>query len=176
MPRCPAFSLIILVACAFSLNAFGAPSDNTADAAIRAEYNAIAALRKAKPPAELESDQVARLDWRRRRNIELHERGLAFYTRNSMHPLRWDVLVLLPYGRDFRETVYRSGFRQLVPDPTSLAAWEAEYYPKLRLLLAAPDASVEAQREARRLLIEHTSLHGLSHPTETEACLTLIRD
>ncbi len=175
MPYCLTLLRFALVACILTVSAFGAVSDTPADAAIRAEYNAIAALRIAKPPAEVKSDEVARFDWSRRRSIELHDRGLAFYTHNSTHPLRWDVLVLLPYGRDFRERVYRSGFRQLIPDPDSLATWEAKYYPLLRTLLAAPDASLAAQREARRLLIDHTSHLGLSKPAETEACLTLIQ-
>lgn len=165
-----------MVACAFSACAFGVASDTPADAAILAEYKTIAALRLAKPPANINSDEVARFEWSRRRSIELHDRGLAFLTRYSTHPLRWDVLVLLPYGRDFREKIFRSGFRQLIPDPTSLAAWEAKYYPLLRSLLAAPDASLAAQHEARQQLIDHTSRLGLRQPAETEACLALIRD
>jgi hypothetical protein len=169
-------TLFILVVWNLTVRAHAGEANAPTEAAIRAEYAAIVALRQAKPPATVASDEVSKIAWLRNRNIEFYDRGLAFYTRNTTHPLRWDVLVLLPSGWDFREKVFRSGFRQLLPEPVSRAAWEAEYYPRLRALLAAPDSSPAAQREARAQLIDYTSRLGLGQPQETESCLALIRD
>jgi hypothetical protein len=141
----------------------------------RTEYEAILALNKAQLPDSLRSDESAKIVWLQRRSIELHDRGVAFLAEHQNHPLRWDTLVLLRYGRDHREKVYRSGFRQLLPVPESLAAWEAQYYPRLEALLRASDASPASRGEALRALVHHTSKRALQAPAEAAAAIPRVR-
>jgi hypothetical protein len=148
---CPA-----LVCCAIGL-VFGRAAD---DGSItpEAEYAILLSLSRAQLPAALRwGDEAAKIAWLRKRHDELHTRGPAFLVQHATHPLRWDVLVLLRYGGKQRERVYRSGFRQLIPEPESTKQWEAAYFPRLVSLLAAPDARADARGEALRQLIEHTS-------------------
>jgi hypothetical protein len=141
----------------------------------RVEYEAILALSKAKVPEELAKDEAAKIAWLSRRAIELHDRGVTFLDEHAADPLRWDTLVLLPYGRDHRERIWRSGFRQLVPVPESLAAWEKQYYPRLESLLRSTDAGPPARAEALRLLIRHTSHEALRKPAVTHDAITRVR-
>jgi hypothetical protein len=132
-------------------------------------------LRRAQPPSEVRADEIAKIAWYRQRNAELHRRGAAFLEQHSTSPWRWDVLVLLRYGGETRERVSRSGFRQLVPVPESAAAWEAAYFPKLEVLLEAPDASSGARLEAIRQLIDRASRRARMSREEARATVPQVR-
>ncbi|MDP3069363.1 MAG: hypothetical protein Q8N18_03700 [Opitutaceae bacterium] len=163
----PRLTLALFVA-SLALTALGATDP-------RAEYDALLALRHAKVPDHIPRDGPDRIAWLNWRAVELHDRGMAFLAEHASHPLRWDTLLLLPYGRDHRERIWRSGLRQLEPVPESLEAWERQYYARLESLLRSTDAEPPARGEALRQLIRHTSDQALRNPAETHDALARVR-
>ena len=132
----------------------------------RSEYDELLALSRKQLPAQLRADEDAKVAWFIARFVELHDRGVAFLSEHARHPLRWDVLVLLRYGREHVVRTSRSGFKQVFPEPRSRGIWEADYYPRLQSLLVAEDASRASRREALRLLLEHSMRRAASYPDE----------
>lgn len=138
------------------------------------EYRALLALARAQLPAWLQADEEAKIAWLQRRKTELHTRGAAFRAQHPAHPLRWDVLVLLRYGGEERVKIWRRGFRQLLPVPESLAAWNRFYFAEIEALLAAPDAGAAAREEALRQLIDHTARGALGKPADAPAAISRV--
>lgn len=141
----------------------------------KTEYEAVLSLAKLMIPDAVRADEVAKANWFLERHARLHTRGAAFLEQHATHPLRWDVLVLLRYGGDMQVKVSRSGFRTVLATPESKAAWDARYFPRLRTLLASPDASPSARGEALRHLIDHTGSHALAHPAQAAAAVIDVR-
>lgn len=124
------------------------------------DYNKLRALQERKPDRFIRgSDEY--FAWTQERFRTLHDQGLDYLAKYPSEPRRWDVLVMLQYGRTHRMRVLRDGTRQLVPDEAERLEWEKRYYPMLESLLAAGDASDSARYDALRQLIDNAASHVL---------------
>lgn len=124
----------------------------------RRDYEQLQRLQATRPPTQLEHGSDAYLTWVQARARMLHDSGMGYLSRYPTESRRWDVLLMLRYGRNQHIDVRRDGTKQLIPDKTEQAEWAGKYYPQLEQLLAALDASPQARAEALRQLISHADI------------------
>lgn len=164
-----AFALVIV---SFLAGCAGPKAVEPANDAERDYQKILAIHRQRQSPYPSRSDDD--FNWLRDRFAELHNRGIQFMKTYPGHSRRWDVLVLLQYGRDHRINVLPDGkSRQLVSVRESREAWEQKYYPMLEELLAARDASADARRTALEQLIDFGA--GSVHSGTLEESLATTR-
>ncbi len=121
----------------------------------QAEYTSIKKLYDTQSLPNVERTSDAHLEWWQERFRTLNERGLKFISTYPTHPLRWDVLVLLQYGRDHHIVVRNDGTKAVMPRPVETALWQQKYFTMLYDLLEASDASNAARQEALIQLIDY---------------------
>ncbi len=127
----------------------------TGDAARDREW--LLSLRASQVPPQFARGSDAYYEWLQERNRKLHDFGLEYLSRYENDPRRWDILVLLQYGRNDQVQVRRDGSKQLVPDVADRESWNRKYYPWLEQLVADPDASLGTRAEALRQLISQAA-------------------
>jgi len=115
-------------------------------------------LKASQVPPQFSRGSDEYFTWLQERNRKLHDIGLEYISRYRNEPRRWDILVLLQYGRNDHVQVLRDGSKQLVPDSAEREAWNQKYFPWLEQLIAASDASASTRAEALRQLIEQAAL------------------
>jgi hypothetical protein len=121
------------------------------------DYQQLQALQAARPPEKFARDSDDYFNWLQERRRRLYDLGLEYISRHGTDARRWEVLLLLQYGRNHIVNVLRDGSRNLIQEPVERAAWERKYYPWLEELVAANDASKGARSDALRQLIDYTA-------------------
>ncbi len=120
-----------------------------------ADYKKLLALQASKPPAQFSRGSDEYFAWTQERFRTLHDQGLDYLAKYPSEPRRWDVLVMLQYGRTHRVQVLADGSRQLRADEDERLEWGKRYYPMLESLLAASVVSNSARQQALRQLIDY---------------------
>lgn len=123
----------------------------------RADYASLKKLHDGQLPSAISPNSNEHLAWVQQKFRTLHDRGMAFIGAHPDHPLRWDVLVLLKWGRDHHIVTREDGSKGTRPSPTESALWNQEYHAMLRDLLASRDASSSARHQALLQLIDYHS-------------------
>jgi hypothetical protein len=124
-------------------------------AAPQSDYEALRRLSETQLKPGMERSSDAHLEWIRERFRTLHDRGLEFMAAHPKHPLRWDVLVLLRWGRTHDIVVRADGTKGTLQPPAERAEWEREYMSRLEDLLQSAEAGPAARREALNQLVDH---------------------
>ncbi len=121
----------------------------------REEYDELEWLHRSQLPAKIERYSDESVAWAQNKFRTLHDRGMAFILANPEDPLRWDVLVLLRWGRNHAMVVLPDGKKVVRETPEEGARWNQKYFPMLEDLLQSKDASRRSRREALTQLIEY---------------------
>lgn len=121
----------------------------------QADYAALRKLSETQSLPNVARDSDAHREWWMQRFRTLHDRGLDFIATYATHPLRWDVLVLMRYGRDYHIVVRADGSKAVMPRQLETALWEQKYYAMLTGLLESSDASSAARQQALVQLIDY---------------------
>ena len=124
----------------------------------RAEYAGLKQLAETQLKPGMERGSDAQLEWLQYRFRTLHDRGLEFIAAHPTNPLRWDVLVLLQWGRTHEIIVRADGTKAMVQPAAERVAWARDYFGRLEDLLESTDASAAARREALLQLIDYYCL------------------
>ncbi len=124
-------------------------------AAPQADYEALRKLSTTQLKPGMNRGSDAYLEWTQERFRTLHDRGLEFIAAHPTHPLRWDVLVLLRWGRNLEIVVRADGTKNAVQPLAERVAWEREYASRLEDLLESAGAGPAARREALNQLIDY---------------------
>lgn len=162
-------SFVAIPACVQPPTSGTPPASSSSSAPADEEYRALIAKDRERIVTGAPADPEAQRNRAQARFIFMHERGLAFIEKYPADPRRWDVLVLLPHGRDHEKRTLESGEQQLVPVTASLEQWEQRYYPMLEALIVARDAGREARSQALRQLITYHSRRVQTEPPENNA-------
>lgn len=121
------------------------------------DYQQLQALQAARPPEEFARESDGFFSWLQERRRKVYDLGLEYISRYGTDARRWEVLLLLQYGRNHIVTGLPDGSRSLIPEPVERAAWERKYYPWLEELVASHDAGTGARADALRQLIDYAA-------------------
>ena len=156
----------------------GRGADVTAPAAslgAEGEFRAIKTLGQREVPVgwDRHSDEASALSgtW----NLELHERGLAFWAKFPADPLRWDVWMMMNRAVFFTREVVESGETKVVRDPERWRAWSERYQRGVEELLAAPDAGASARATALGYLLGYYGRNWRSRITTPDGQTVLAK-
>ncbi len=133
---------------------------SAAEATADREFAALQALveKSVNRPAGLKDGSEAEFAWRNGLALEIHERGLAFFTANPTDPRRWEVVIFLRGTPTFLQEVEENGQKRVERDRMKQSAWSRRHDDLLEELLRASDASSQVTRAALlSLLTRHSS-------------------